>query len=122
MAVFKDISLNNDSWELTAIFPAWEQNQTFENFIGAFKEVDGNYYLAVANYSDVQSQCYGHFYVSDIQAEELVFKDLFGKSEYIRNREQITQRGLYLDMPEYSYHLFKILDKPACRQGGSNYA
>jgi hypothetical protein len=111
LSTFKNISMNMFSWNSATIFTAWDGNETYKNFIILFSKMEGSYYLAAANYSDSQSQCYAHFDIAPIKAKELIFKDLLSPSEYARDKEDIILRGLYLDMPKYSYHLFKILTK-----------
>ena len=105
----KNISLNMFAWESTVIFPAWKENETYKNCIALFNKNQYGYYLAVANYSDSQSQCYTRFDITTIQAKELIFKDLLSQSEYVRGKEDIILKGLYLDMHKYGYHLFRIL-------------
>lgn len=111
LPALKDIPLNAVQWELVVLFPAWKENESYKNFIVVFGKTEGIYYLAAANCTDVQSQCYAYFDISAIPAEDIIFKDIVGTGEYIRNKEEIAIRGLYLDMPRYSFHLFKILAK-----------
>src|SRR3989338_2258972 len=111
LPLFKDIPLSAIQRESVALFPAWKENETYKNFIAIFGRIQGGHYLAVANYSDAQAQCYAYLDVSAIPGEDLIFKDITGQSEYKRNKEEIILRGLYLDMPEYYFHLFKILEK-----------
>ena len=111
LVALKDIPLNTVQWELVVLFPAWKENESYKNFIALFGKAEGIYYLAAANCTDTQSQCYAYFDISAIPAEDLIFKDIVGQGEYIRNKEEIAIRGLYLDMPRYSFHLFKILAK-----------
>ena len=112
LVALKDIPLSTIQWETAALFPAWKENETYKNFIALSGRLQSDYYLAVTNYSDAQSQCYAYFDVTAIAAEDLIFKDITGQNEYKRNKEEIIIRGLYLDMPEYSFHLFKILASP----------
>lgn len=111
LPALKDIPLSAMQRETVALFPAWKENETYKNFIAIFGRIQGGHYLAVANYSDAQSQCYAYLDISAIPAEDLIFKDITGQSEYKRSKEEIIIRGLYLDMPKYSFHLFKILKK-----------
>lgn len=111
LVALKDIPLNTVQWELVVLFPAWKENESYKNFIVVFGKTEGIYYLAATNCTDVQSQCYAYFDISAIPAEDIIFKDIVGTGEYIRNKEEIAIRGLYLDMPRYSFHLFKILAK-----------
>lgn len=93
------------SWSLMDAFPAWDANATFRNFFAFFK-AEG--YLSVVNYSHSQSQCYLRPDLSRFRSPKLLFKDLLGSAEYERDSQEIASAGLYLDMPGYGFHLFKI--------------
>lgn len=111
LGTLKDFSLDDTAWDSAVIFPAWKENETYKNFIGLFNKIRDTHYLAVVNYSDVQSQCFTYFDITSLQADELIFKDSVSQSEYVRAKEEIIIRGFYLDMPKYSFHLFKIAEK-----------
>lgn len=104
----KIISKANSQWVLRETFPAWKGNPTFRNF---FVFSQDNRYLAVINYSKTQSQCYVYLDLVGLKAKNVLFKDLLGSVEYVRSIDEITSRGLYLDMPAYGFHLFRNGDK-----------
>lgn len=116
LIALKGIPFHSILWELAAVSPAWKDNESYKNFITVFGKAAGIYYLAAVNYADYQSQCYTYFDVSDFSAENLIFKDLAGPNEYIRNRQEIAIRGLYLDMPAESFHLFRISEQECCNK------
>ncbi|MDR4506556.1 MAG: alpha-amylase family glycosyl hydrolase [Candidatus Scalindua sp.] len=101
------IMQGDNSWILLEPSPAWEGNRTNDNFIGVF---NSNHFLLIINYSASQSQCYLHLPVADIFSgtENLTFEDMANPVEYIRSREEIVSRGLYLDITPYGFHLFKV--------------
>lgn len=101
----KTISRVNNQWALRQTSSAWEGNPTFRNF---FVFSQDSLYLAVINYSPTQSQCYAHFDLAGLKEKNVLFKDLLGSAEYTRSIEEIAARGLYLDMPAYSFHLFRV--------------
>lgn len=103
----KSISKTDSQWVLRETFQAWEGNPTFRNF---FVFSQDSMYLAVINYSQTQSQCYTYFNLAGHKEKNVLFKDLLGSAEYTRSIEEIDSRGLYLDMPAYSFHLFRIGD------------
>jgi glycosidase len=105
LLILKTISKANSQWTLSETFPAWEDNLTFRNF---FVFSQDSLYLAVINYSQTQSQCYVHLDLAGFKEKNVLFKDLLGPAEYIRSIEEIAARGLYLDIPAYAFHLFKI--------------
>ena len=97
-----------DNWVLLKPSPAWDDNRTYKNFIGAF---NSNHFLAIINYSASQSQCYLHPHVTDISSENLRFRDMLHPIEYFRPKEEIVSRGLYLDLVPYGFHLFKVSEE-----------
>jgi len=141
LSEMKDIIQYNNHWTVLEPSSAWEGNTTDKNFLYV---INSQYYLAVINYSTVQSQCYVHFDtfaapnrilsghgieaplsinpehtlafrpesrrvdLGGLKAKNVLFKDLLGSAEYVRNSQEISSRGLYLDMPAYGFHLFRI--------------
>ncbi|MDR4499576.1 MAG: alpha-amylase family glycosyl hydrolase [Candidatus Scalindua sp.] len=101
----KTIMQGDGNWFLLKPSPAWDGNITYKNFIGVF---NSNHCLAIINYSDSQSQCYLHPHVMDIFSENLRFRDILHQIEYVRPREEIVSRGLYLDIAPYGFHLFRV--------------
>ncbi|MCR4291017.1 MAG: hypothetical protein NUV86_12250, partial [Candidatus Scalindua sp.] len=99
------IMQDNSRWVPLESSPAWDGNTAYRNFIGLF---NSNYFLAIINYSDSQSQCYLHLNLNGIRSRNALFKDLLSSAEYMRNSEEIAERGFYLDIPPYGFHLFKI--------------
>ncbi len=105
LSSLKNISHLDSKWQILDCAPAWENSYTCNNFLALFSPSG---YLAVVNYSDFRSQCYTRPNVSDIRYNNLIFKDMLGPEEYFRPKDDIMSRGLYLDMPPYGFHLFKI--------------
>lgn len=101
----KALERGKSQWALIEAFPVWQDNQSFCNF---FAFSDHESHLAVVNYSQTQSQCYLRLPLDNFHSKYVLFKDLLGSSEYIRDREEITSRGLYLDMPAYGLHFFSM--------------
>lgn len=95
------------SWNLLDALPAWEGEHTFRNFFLFFNR-NSPMHLAVINYSDSRSQCYAPLDLADLPSNNVVFKDLLGSVEYVRPGSEIASRGLYLEMPEYGFHLFRV--------------
>jgi glycosidase len=101
----RTIMHDNSRWIPLESSPAWDGNITYKNFIGLFNP---NHFLAIINYSDSQSQCYFRPNVIDIHSANLVFEDMLNSIEYVRIKEEIVSRGLYLDMAPYGFHMFRV--------------
>ncbi len=44
----------------------------------------------------------------DLGGRTVRFKDLMGPASYDRDGHDLASRGLYLDLPPWSYHVFEI--------------
>eukprot|EP01124_Arcella_intermedia_P008573 TRINITY_DN15436_c0_g1_i1.p1 TRINITY_DN15436_c0_g1~~TRINITY_DN15436_c0_g1_i1.p1 ORF type:complete len:475 (-),score=93.95 TRINITY_DN15436_c0_g1_i1:3-1403(-) len=97
---------------------AWEGNPTFYNFV-----VFSMCYppqipvLVVVNYGGTQGQCYVHlkecpYYESLWQSSkgQVTFTDMMATNRVSFEREvsDLTGRGLFLDMPQWGYHIFLL--------------
>ncbi len=92
-------------WTLLDPRAAWEGNWSWKNM---FIFMKGSEYLAVINNSGSNSQCYVNPEFPGAMAGSICLKDLLGDAEYVRDKSDIRNRGLYLDLPPYGYHLFRL--------------
>ncbi|WP_055073519.1 alpha-amylase family glycosyl hydrolase [Pseudanabaena sp. 'Roaring Creek'] len=99
----------NGEWHLLNCKPAWSDNWTWDCFVGfAWQNREGQKAIVVVNYAGNQSQCFVHMPWDVTSKLKYVFKDLVGSESYIRNGEELANRGLYLDLPPWGYHIFKF--------------
>jgi hypothetical protein len=96
-------------WRLLSCEAAWDGNPTSERFIAFSWEARGRRLLVVVNYGPTQAQCYARLPWSDAGGRALVFADLMSPSvRYEREGTELSQRGLYLDMPAWGSHVFEV--------------
>jgi hypothetical protein len=96
-------------WRLLDCNEAWEGNWTWDCFIGfAWRGDDGNALIVAVNYAPNQSQCYLQVPVDQFEGKTVSFRDLMGSQVYDRDVDDIRVRGLYLDVPAWSYHVFEV--------------
>lgn len=107
---FKTLGLWLAQTQGVSFLPAWKGNDTWGNFLGLFYMIENSFYLAVVNYSQARSQCYCYFDLSGIKAKRPIFRDMLSANEYLREKDDVSVRGLYLDMAFYAFHLFKIIE------------
>jgi hypothetical protein len=101
--------MRNGAWRLLECAPAWDGNGTWDCFIAAFwDDEDGQRRLVAVNYAGNQSQCYVRLPVPALAGQTLVFKDLFGTARYVRDKNDLAARGLYLDLAPWAFHVFEI--------------
>ncbi len=105
----KHPAFRNGQWQLLNCRPAWDGNPTWDRFIAFMWEGEGEARLLVTvNYGPTQGQCYVDLPLSGLSGSRFLLVDLMGPSRYERDGNDLAARGLYLDMPEWGYHVFQI--------------
>ena len=64
--------------------------------------------LVVVNYAPHSSQCYLQLPFPEIKDHSVQLKDLLSSASYVREGNELLERGLYLDLQPWSYHIFNL--------------
>ncbi len=98
-----------DDWTLLETVPAWDGNWTNNCFLcfgwSSNEELE---VLAAINFSDHQSQCRVKLPFPSLRGHDITLRDLLGDAVYRRDGSELSSSGLYLDMPNWQFHLLKI--------------
>ncbi len=109
LAVLRDDAVRNGAWRQLECVPAWEGNGSNDNFLACeWEGHDGQRLLVVVNYSSNQSQCYVRWPHDDLRRETWRLEDRMGEACYERDGTELTERGFYLDLPAWHYHVFQL--------------
>ncbi len=109
LAVLRQPAVRDGQWRLLECLPAWDGNGTSDGFIAWSWETPGRERRLIAvNYAGTQGQCYVRLPFPDLGGRAVRLKDLMGPASYDRDGSDLVSRGLYLDMPPWSYHVFEI--------------
>lgn len=101
--------VRDGEWQLLDSSPAWDGNWTWHCFICFAWDIAGKLPLiVVTNYAPNQSQCYLQLPFDDLCGHRIHLQDLMGSAIYERDGDELVSRGLYLDMPPWGYHVFKL--------------
>jgi Alpha amylase, catalytic domain len=96
-------------WSLLNCAPAWDGNWTSECFICfAWQKPKSPPLVVIVNYAPNQGQCYVQLPFDELRGRTVRVQDLMGSAAYERDGNELVHHGLYLDMPEWGYHVFKI--------------
>jgi Alpha amylase, catalytic domain len=99
----------NGQWRLLDCTQAWDGNRTWDCFICFLWQAAGEAPLVVvANYAPNQSQCYVPIPLDELRRHEVHLQDLMSPVTPDRDGDDLISRGLYLDMPPWGYHVFKL--------------
>jgi hypothetical protein len=98
------------SWRLLSCRPAWENNATWQQFLTfAWEGSNGDRLLVAVNYGPAPGQCYVPLPFADLAGRQFLMRDKMSPARYERDGDDLASRGLYLDMPEWRYHVFEML-------------
>ena len=105
----QDPGYRDGYWQLLEARRAWENNQTSDAFLVFSWTGPGELRRLVAvNYAGHQSQCFVKLPWDDLTGRTWRLDDRLGDAVYDRDGEDLTARGLYLDMPAWGYHAFEV--------------
>jgi hypothetical protein len=97
------------TWRLLDCVPAWGGNWTHDGFVAfAWDGPDAERRLVVVNYAPNQSQCYMRLPWADLAGKSVRLEDLMGGASYDRAGGDLVERGLYLDLAPWGYHVFAV--------------
>jgi len=111
----RDPAVRSGSWHMLECRPASHGNDTSDNFIVfGWSSPPGQRRLVAVNYSDRQSQCYVPLPWPGLRGHTLRLTDRMGKAGYDRSGAELAEKGLFLDLPPWGYHVFeaRVTDKP----------
>jgi Alpha amylase, catalytic domain len=102
-------ALRDGAWRPLEPIEAWQGNGTWSGFIPALWEGPGGERLmVVVNFQPHQAQCYVRLPLGDVAGRSHELIDLLGPARYRRAGDDLAGRGLYLDLPSWGFHLFRI--------------
>lgn len=101
--VFRD-----GKWQLLEALPAWDSNWTNECFVAFEWDLCGTTMVVVINYASNQSQCYLRLPLSAHSQSVVRFADSTSQAVYDRGSADLGEKGLYLDMEPWQFHVFTL--------------
>jgi glycosidase len=109
LACVKDNEEHPGEWRLCECRPAWEGNPTARNFIAWLWEGPaGRRTLAAVNYAPTQGQCHVSIPADGLAGGEWELRDALGDAVYRRPGDELAGKGLYLDLPAWGCHVFRV--------------
>jgi hypothetical protein len=109
LVIMKEPVFRNGRWQLLTCVPAWEGNGTWNSFLAfSWEEAGGMRALVTVNYASNAGQCFVRLPFSGMDGKSVCFSDLVSDSLYERDGDDLLSRGLFLDMPEWGYHIFEV--------------
>ncbi len=102
-------AVRNGDWQLLESKSAWGGNLTWDCFVAfGWQGRDGERFVIVVNYSATQAQCYLKLPFSEMSQKHYLLRDRLSAVVYERDGDKLLERGLYLDLPPWGYHVFEF--------------
>jgi hypothetical protein len=109
LAVLRRPAVREGAWQPLDARPAWEGNGTWDGILAcAWDGGEGERLLVAVNYASHQSQGYVRPPFPDLASGAWRLTDLMGDAVYDRNGPDLAERGLYLDLGPWQYHVFDV--------------
>jgi hypothetical protein len=97
-------------WQLLEARQAWEGNPTWDRFLTFVWEGGPEQRLLIAvNYGATQGQCYVSLPWDDLRGRKVILQELVSGTGYEREGDNLLNRGLYLDLPAWGFHLVDMV-------------
>ena len=99
--------LTSGEWQWLTCQPAWYENESWDSFVThSWRGPSGERMLVAVNYAPHPSQCYVQLPFPEIHNHPVHLEDLLSSASYTHDGNELLERGLYLDMGPWSYHIF----------------
>jgi len=108
LACLKRPEVHEGKWRLQTCRPAWQGNQTSDQFIVSSWQAGERRLLTAVNYGAVQGQCYVTLGLDGLRGRRFTLVDLLGDASYQRDGDGLAGNGLYLDMPPWGHQVFEL--------------
>jgi hypothetical protein len=101
-------TVTHGAWSLLECSAAWDGNPTSRNFISYLLEDEHGALVVAVNYAPYRGQCYVRLPERVLKGSQLIFDDLLSGERYERDRSDLQQRGLFLDVDGWKPHIFRL--------------
>jgi hypothetical protein len=71
----------------------------------------GHRLIVAVNYGSCTAQCYVKLPLPELHCRHWLLRDVMGTAEYDRDGTEMSQKGLYLELPAWGYHVFEVVPK-----------
>jgi glycosidase len=99
--------LRQGRWQLLEVHPAWDGNPTWDRFLAFAWEGEAQQRLLITvNYGPAQGQCHVAWPFADMKGQKMTLQDLMHEARYEWEGDVLIDRGLYVDLPAWGFHVF----------------
>ena len=97
--------MHSGQWELVEITRGWERNESHLNIAGWRWSLGREQVIVAVNYSPTRSQAWLKVGPTSPLQKRVVFEDVLTGTTYVREPQELTSKGLYVDLLPYHAHV-----------------
>ncbi len=107
--ILKHKIIKNGNWKLLEPLPAWENDNilSFKNLLIWQWTLDSKIMLIAINLDNNKNSCRVKLNISNYE-EEVEIVDLLNNCKYLRNKTEILNQGLYIELEPFQSHIFEF--------------
>jgi len=103
----------NGTWRLITPRPAHDGDASWEDFLIYLWTLGSEHRLVAVNYAGAPGRCFVPLAGMDgVAQHDWYFDDALSGARYQRHGTDLDERGLYLAMPAYGFHVFNVHRSP----------
>ena len=103
--------VRDGQWQLLDCTPGWDGNWTHDCFlVFAWRGAGGERVIVSVNYAPNESQCHVRLPFADLAAKKWRLEDQLAAARYDWNGDDLTGRGLFLDMKPWQSSIFFLMN------------
>ena len=113
LAALRRPAFRNGTWRLLDPAPGWDGNWTSDCFLlYAWEGPSNERYVVAVNYAPNQSQCHVPLPFGDLGGKSWRLEDQLAPASYSWNGDDLSARGLFLDMAPWQASVFSLTPQP----------
>lgn len=105
LEITKDTVFKNGNWKMIEPLPASQNDFSYENILAWQWTKDNESRIVVINYSNSTSRCRLKYELKS-ELNEITLNDLLNENLYNRSRNELMEKGLFIELKAYNSHIF----------------
>lgn len=102
--------VRSGEWQSLDCRPAWDGNGSWDAIVAWAWRVPGGQLMAIAvNFAPHPSQCYTSLPFPELRNQAVRFEDALSSASHDRDGDDLIERGLYIDLQPWSYHVLELV-------------
>ena len=105
LRIRQNINIQAGTWHMLHTSPAWEGNNSYDNYLTWMWVHNKSYLMVAINYAETKSQC-RIFPAIPSLPPIIIMTDLLGGLSYRKDTKELFTQGLFIEREGFESHIF----------------